>query len=127
MRVLVPPGRSCAEAPSTHSRLVRDIFESAISQIAIKNISSVACHVKVHLPVIVVISDGNAHAPAFASEPSLSGDVFECSVSLMVPKRDHQVSALTEPIDGRTHRHYDIQTPAIVAIDEANSPAGGFH
>jgi hypothetical protein len=44
-----------------------------------------------------------------------------------VPKRDHGIAALPVAVDSGTIDHDNIEAPIVIAVEQADAPADGFH
>ena len=102
-----------------------DVFELAVAEAVIERAAAEAGDEEIKLAVVVVIGDGNTHAPAAAGEASLLGDVLKGAVGLLVIKSDQRVAAGAIALDGGAVDKHDVEAAIVVAIEEADAPAGG--
>ena len=125
--VVVGPSGTGGEASALDSCFFGDVFECAVSLVAVKRIVAVSGDVEVEIAVVVVIGDGNAHAPAFVSESRFLGDVGELEVGILMPECDEQIATvLTIAVDGRSVDHHDVELAIVIAVEEADAPAHRF-
>ena len=90
----------------------------------IERIAAIARDVDVGKTIIVVVRDGDAHAPAFASQTRLLRDVGELEIGVLVVERHHGIATLLAvTVDVRTVDHDDVQFAVVVAVDQANAAA----
>src|SRR5438128_1495072 len=75
------------------------------------------------LPAVVVkVGDGDAHAPSFAGQAGLFGDVGELQVAsagitILMVERNQRVAALAIALDGGTVHGDDVELAVVVAVD----------
>jgi len=124
--IVVRPRRAGHEAASADAGFFGDIFKSAIATVAVERIAAVAGHEYVRQSIVVKISDGNAHAPAFAGEPGLLRDILKFQWGGLAVERDHRVAALSVAIDGRAIDDQYREGAAIIAINKADATAHRF-
>src|SRR5882724_5349921 len=124
--IVVGPGRAGGQPIDFESRAFRYILKFAIAQIVVKRGSVVACDKKIQASVVVEVGDRYSHAPAFARQASLPGDVREMPVCFLVIERDQRIATLAEMVYGRTIHYNDVQETVVVAIEHSGSPAHRF-
>ena len=124
--IVVGPSRAGAESSACHACFVCDIFEFAVAQVVIQGVSAEASYVNVGETVVVVISDGHAHAPPFAGQPGGLGDVSEFEAVVLVIKRDQGIATRLVAIDGRAVHRDDVESTVVITIDQTHTAAHRF-
>src|SRR6516225_4817669 len=99
------------------------IFEYAIPEIVIEDVSIESCYKDVRIAIVVVISDCHSHGIAVSGYTSFFGDVGKRAVAI-VAKQPIGISriGLLKRGHGSTVREEDVHTPIIVVIENRNAP-----
>src|SRR5438128_2028931 len=123
MAVAVVIGPRCARAKSSaaHAGLLRDVLKLTIAQIVVKHVAVVAGDVYVRQSVIVIVGDGDSHAPALARESGFQRDVCELQILALTVEGYHRHSARARLFDRRVVYHKNVQLAAIVAVEKRHT------
>src|SRR5579862_2262592 len=126
--IVIGPGSARAESATSHAGLFCYVFEFAIAQVVIERIATVAGDVNILQSVVVVVRNGDSHAPTLARKTCSFGDVGEFDVTgsrigILTIKRDQRISAAAKTLDRRPIDRDNIEFAVIVAIDQAYTPA----
>jgi hypothetical protein len=62
--IIISPGCSRCEAADAEARFIGDVFELASPKVAVEDAAVVSGNEDIEKAVVVIIGDGNAHAPA---------------------------------------------------------------
>ena len=130
--IVVGPGCAGAEATSGDAGFISDVFEFAIAEIVVERIAAESADVDILPAVVVKVGDGDAHAPSFAGQAGLFGDVGELQVAsagitILMVERNQRVAALAIALDGGTVHGDDVELAVVVAVDQTDAAAHGFH
>ena len=114
--------------PARNSSFVGHIFEFAVAQVVIERVAAVAGDVNILEAIVIVIGDGDAHAPAFAREAGGFRDVGELYVggsgaSVLMIERDQRVAAIAVALHGRAVDGDDVEFAVVIAVDKADASA----
>jgi hypothetical protein len=97
----------------------------AVAQAVIEGAATETSNEEVQFTVVVVIGDGDAHAPAAPRQASFRGDVLEGAVGLLMIESNERVPAGTDALDGGTVDEDNVEPPIVVAVEEAGTATGG--
>ena len=130
--VVVGPCSAGAESAGTHASLLRHVFKFAVAQIVVERIAAVAGDVNILPSIVVVVSDGHAHDPAFAREASGLGDVGKVdfvmdAIGILVIERDHRIAAFAIARHRRAVDRDDVEFAVVIAVDVSHAATHGFH
>ena len=98
----------------------------------VERIAAESADVDILPAVVVKVGDGDAHAPSFAGQAGLFGDVGELQVAsagitILMVERNQRVAALAIALDGGTVHGDDVELAVVVAVDQTDAAAHGFH
>src|SRR5258708_8194739 len=93
---------------------------------ALEHVSAVAGYINVLPAIVIEIGDSYTHAPAFAGESRLLGNVAKFQVTLLAIEGDHGIATLAIAIYRRSVHCNDVELAVIVAVDKPHATAHGF-
>ena len=70
--------------PSCVAGLLRDIGKGAVAVIVVELVLAIVGKKQIFEPVVVVVAYANADSPAGIPQSSFLGDVFECTVAIVL-------------------------------------------
>ena len=104
----------------------RDILEFAAAEIVVEHVVAVAGDVNVRKAVVVVIADGDAHAPAARGEAGGFCDVSEMKIAVLMVERDHRIAAVEVAADGGVGDGENVELAIAIAVEERNAATHHF-
>src|SRR5580704_3696676 len=113
-------------APARHTRPLAHVGESPVTIVAIQNILAVISYEQILPPVVVVVADANALAPARVPYSRLGGNVGEGAIAIVTEKMRSGFAARGKAFEPRTIYQENIEPAVVVIIIKSNTAAGGF-
>ncbi len=90
----------------------------------VERVPAVTCHVDIQQPVVVVIGDGNSHAPALACQSCLLRDVLELeSIFLVIEGNQRVATRRLVMVDGRVIHYGYVELAIVVAVEQGDAAA----
>src|SRR5258708_38454681 len=114
--IVIAPGCAAAEPSTANRGLLGNVLEFTVPQIMVEHVAVVARDKKIELPIIIIISHSNAHAPAQPCQTRIPSNVLESAVCFLVVKGNHRVAALAQPFYRRPIYQDNIEPVIIVAV-----------
>jgi hypothetical protein len=92
--IVICPSSTSAETARTHSGPCGYILELAVAQVVIKGIAAEASYVNILQAIIVIIGDGDPHAPTLVRKSGGVSDIGEMRIAVtgcavLMIERDH--------------------------------------
>src|SRR5581483_3123474 len=114
------------------SSLLRYVGKGSVAVVVIEHVVAEVGHVQVEKPVIVIITDGRAHAVTHVSDAGLSGYVDEAQLPCFgeqileqtiarFPARQRRKKKLTRRIETRALHEINIEVAIVVIVEQRNA------
>ena len=108
------------------SRRLGPLLKPAVALVVEQKISAKAGDQDVGPSIVVVIGDGNAHAPSESRQAGLHGHIDKDLFSPIFVKSDYRIASLTKTLQGAAADQKDVEPSIAVVVDEGASAADGF-
>src|SRR6202162_2768339 len=113
-------------ALARHARLLAYVGESPVTIVVIQNILAVIRYEQILPPVVVVIADANALAPARVPYSRLGGNVGEGAIAIVTEKMRSGFAARGKAFEPRTIHQENVEPAVVVIIIKSDTTAGRF-
>src|SRR5262249_30738357 len=106
--------------------LFRDIRESSVAVVTVKDVSAEASNVEIGPAIVLVISDCAAHGKARCRDSGFVGDIRKRSVVIVVIEGAASFLSFDGHVYGRRVGKVNVQPAVAVVIDQQHTAAHGF-